>query len=233
LKCTEIKTTEDDILASRRLEEIAEKIALRLEKVEKARDESYILHRDIIKKSGLTIRAVHRGDREEAERLLADAREKLQQANLAVEGIPELPRSGFLHDAQKEFAEASVTAAIVFGEEIPEPDSLGIQYAAYLNGISEVIGELRREILDLMRQDKGEEGEAFLESMDDIYSILVTMDFSDAVTSGLRRSTDQARGILERTRGDFTSHMINKRLRDDLKKYGKVETPVENIKEEN
>ncbi|MCE1247369.1 MAG: haloacid dehalogenase [Firmicutes bacterium] len=217
-------------MASKRLEQIAEKIASRLEKVEKARDESYILHREIIKKSGLTIRAVHRGDKEEAHKLLTEAREKLQQANLAVEGIPELPRSGFLHDAQKEFAEASVTAAIVFGNEIPEPDDLGVQYAAYLNGISEVIGELRREILDLMRQDKGEEGESFLEAMDDIYSILVTMDFSDAVTGGLRRSTDQARGILERTRGDFTSHMINKRLRDDLKKYGKIEGTVETVK---
>lgn len=206
-------------MANLNLESIAEKIAEKFSIIEKARDESYILHRKIIKQSGLTIRAVHRGEKEKAHQMLAEIRDMVEESKQIVLDIEELPRSGFIHDAQKEFVEASVTTAIVFDEELPGPDELGVQYAAYLNGISEVIGELRREILDLMRRDKGDEGERFLEAMDEIYSVLVTMDYSDAVTGGLRRSTDQARGILERTRGDFTNHIISKRLRDDLDRH--------------
>lgn len=202
-----------------RLDQFAEKISSHLAKVEKARDESYILHREIIKKSGMTIRAVHRGEKERAMQLLSETREKILRSKSLIEIIKELTRSGFIHDAQKEYVEASVTTAIVFGDEIPDPDDLNVNYAAYLNGISEVIGELRREILDLMRRDKTQKCENFLQKMDDIYSTLVTMDFPDAVTGGLRRSTDQARAILERTRGDFTNYLVNKRLRDDLKTY--------------
>lgn len=194
----------------------ADKISAYLAKVEKARDTCYILHREIIKKSGLAIRAIHRGEEGPARQLIAEARESVGKAIQIVKDYDELPITGFTMDAQKEFVEASVTAAIVFGEEMPDPDDLGVCYAAYLNGISEVIGELRREILDLMRQDRGGEGENYLHAMDEIYSLLVTMDFSDAVTGGLRRSTDQARGILERTRGDFTNYEVSRRIRNDL-----------------
>jgi len=206
-------------LANDRLEQFAEKISSHLADVEKARDESYILHREIIKKSGMAIRAVHRGEKERALKLISETREKILRSKDLIEIINELTRSGFIHDAQKEYVEASVTTAIVFDDEIPDPDELGVNYAAYLNGIAEVIGELRREILDLMRRDKTEKCEIFLERMDDIYSILVTMDFSDAVTGGLRRTTDQARGILERTRGDFTNYLVSKKLRDDLREH--------------
>lgn len=198
------------------LEPIMERITQQLRSVEKARDESYILHREIIKTSGFAIRAVHRGDKEKAVNLLKETRDKVDQANLLAESLSDLSRSGFIHDAQKEYAEAAVTAAIVFGEEVPGPEQLNVRDASYLNGLAEVIGELRREILDLMRQDKSGEGERFLDAMEEIYSILVSMDFSDAVSGGLRRSTDQARGILERTRGDFTNFIISKKLRDDL-----------------
>lgn len=199
---------------------IAEKISAHLSLVEKARDTCYTLHREIIKKSGLAIRAVHRGDKELARELVDQARQGMVQAIETIQGFNELPITGFVHDAQKEYVEASITCAIVFEEKLPDPDDLGVPYAAYLKGLSEVVGELRREILDLMRQDRDEQGERYLQVMDEIYSMLVTMDFSDAITAGLRRSTDQARGILEKTRGDFTNHIVSRRIRNDLKVYG-------------
>ena len=206
-------------MTSLNLMPVVDKISKHLAKVEKARDTSYILHREIIKKSGLAIRAVHRADEKLADSLIAEAGESLRKATQAIESFDELSITGFVHDAQKEYVEACATAAIVFERDLPEPDELGVTYSAYLKGLSEVIGELRREILDLMRQDRGDQGEEYLQAMDEIYSILVTMDFSDAVTMGLRRSTDQARGILERTRGDFTNHIVSRRIRNDLKKY--------------
>lgn len=210
--------SEDTILLRDILEKTGEKITKRLEEIEKARDQSYVLHREIIKLAGKSIKTVHMGEKEKAKELLEMARQKMVEANEAVEGLDEVPRSGFIHDAQKEYVEAAVTTAIVFGEDIPDPDEMGVLYSAYLNGISEVIGELRREVLDLMRHDEWDKGEIFLEAMDDIYTFLVSMDFSDSITHGLRRSVDQARGILERTRGDFTNFIVSKRLRDDLHK---------------
>lgn len=200
------------------LEPIAEKISKHLGYVEKARDTSYVLHREIIKKSSLSIRATHRKEKDEANKLLMEALEKLERAREATNNVEGLFQIRFMQDAEKEFAEAYITYNVVFAREIPDPDVVNVSYQAYLNGLAEVVGELRREILDLMRQDRAGEGEFFLQVMDEIYSILVTMDFSDAVTGGLRRSTDQARAILERTRGDFTNYIVSQRLRKDLDK---------------
>ena len=203
-------------MALMEMEEIVKKITDRLRWAEKARDNAYVLHRNIIKNAGAAIRAVHRFEKEEAMRLISEAKEWLAEANRAVQDFREFPIAGFIHDAQKELVEACFTAAVVFRTVLPDPDDLQVTYAAYLNGISEVIGELRREILDLMRQDRGEEGEYYLEVMDDIYCIIAAIDFSDSITGGLRRSTDQARSILERTRGDFTNYIVGKRLRDSV-----------------
>ena len=116
--------------------------------------------------------------------------------------------AGFLHDAQKEYAEARTTLALVSGGTIPTPQSLGVEYPAYLNGIAEAVGELRRMLLDRLRRGEYDGCEAILGAMDDIYSVLVTIDFPDAMTGGLRRTTDQTRGILERTRGDLTMAIV-------------------------
>jgi translin len=201
------------------LENFTQKISERLEEVEKARDTAYVLHREIIKKASITIKAVHRGDRENAQKLLLENADLVKRSNEIVQDTEDLPRMGFIHDAHKEYAEAALTTAIIFEENIPDPDELKVGYAAYLKGMAETIGELRRKILDYMRQDRGDEGEPLLEAMDEIYTILTSMDFSDAVTGGLRRSVDQARGILEKTRGDYTNHVVSKRLRDDLEKH--------------
>ncbi|MFP4497985.1 MAG: haloacid dehalogenase [Vulcanimicrobiota bacterium] len=199
-------------------DQIIDEINDALSRAEKVRDQSYILHREIIKKSGLSIKAIHRNHKDQARKLLDEIHQLVKDSNENICEVEQLSRVGFVHDAQKEYAEAAVTYAIIFDEDMPHPNDLNVRYAAYLNGMAEAVGELRRKLLDLMRQDKGDEGEPLLQAMDEIYSILVTIDFSDAITGGLRRSTDQARAILERTRGDFTNHLISKRLREDLNK---------------
>jgi translin len=137
------------------LEKFAQKISERLEEVEKARDATYVLHREIIKKASVTIKAVHRGERENAHDLLKENAELVKKSNEIVKDTEDLPRMGFIHDAHKEFAESALTTAIIFEEEIPDPDDLNIGYAAYLHGMSETIGELRRKILDYMRAGQG------------------------------------------------------------------------------
>ena len=122
----------------------------------------------------------------------------------------------FVHDAQKEFAEASTTLALVTGKPLPEPETIGVSYAAYLNGLGEAVGELRRYLLDSLRRNDLSRCEELLAIMDDVYSVLITMDFPDGITYGLRRTSDAVRGILEKTRGDLTLVLRQKELEEKL-----------------
>ncbi len=176
-----------------------------------AREQALSASRAVIRLSANSIRAVHRGEFERAQAMLGEARAVRDAAVAGLEGHGDIYYAGFLHDAQKEFAEASTTLALLSGGEIPAPEELGVEAAAYLNGIAEAVGEMRRWVLDRLRRGEFEGCEAALDAMDEIYAVLVTIDYPDAMTGGLRRTTDQTRGILEKTRGDLTMAMLLKR----------------------
>ncbi len=203
------------------LEPIAEQIRLSLTNKDAAREKALPLCREVIRYCSQAIRAVHRQEFDQAAELLVSARNLLGDAERALSDGTELINTGFLRDAQKEFAEGSITLAVVTGKQLPVPDKLGVDYAAYLNGLGEAVGELRRYLLDSMRQGDLSRGEELLSAMDDIYSVLVTMDFPDAITGGLRRTTDMVRGVLERTRSDLTLVMRQKDLEKRLEKLEK------------
>jgi len=198
------------------LESIAEQMRLTLAAKDGAREKALPLCRDTIRCCSQAIRAVHRQEFDPAKQLLQSARQLLTGAEEAVAPYPELSNTGFIRDAQKEFAEGSITLALVTGERLPEPAELDVDAAAYLNGLGEAVGELRRYLLDSMRQGDLSRGEELLSAMDDIYSVLVTIDFPDAITGGLRRTTDMVRGVLERTRSDLTLVMRQKDLENRL-----------------
>ena len=198
------------------LESIAEQMRLNLAAKDGAREKALPLCRDTIRCCSRAIRAVHRQEFDPARQLLQSARQLLTGAEEAVAPYPELSNTGFIRDAQKEFAEGSITLALVTGERLPEPAELEVDAAAYLNGLGEAVGELRRYLLDSMRQGDLSRGEELLSAMDDIYNVLVTIDFPDAITGGLRRTTDMVRGVLERTRSDLTLMMRQKDLENRL-----------------
>ena len=175
----------------------------RLAHKNEAREAGLAASRQIIRLSANCIRAIHRGDVVTAMALLAEAAAIHRGVVEALEPHPDIFHAGFLHDAQKEYAEAASTLAILSGKPIPAPPTLGVGDAAFLNGIAETVGEIRRAVLDRLRSGKIDECDPLLQAMDDIYSLLITVDYPDALTGGLRRSTDQARGILEKTRGDL------------------------------
>ena len=175
-----------------------------------AREQALAASRTLIRMSANSIRAVHRGEFDRARAMLDEARTVRDDAVLALEGHGDIYYAGFLHDAQKEYAEAQTTLALISGGAIPSPAELGVEYPAYLNGIAEAVGEMRRIVLDRLRRGAYEGCEELLQAMDDIYSVLVTVDFPDAMTGGLRRTTDQTRGILEKTRGDLTMAIVQR-----------------------
>ncbi len=200
------------------LDSIAEQIRLTLSAKDQAREKALPLCREVIRHCSQAIRTVHRQEFDQATELLQRARNLLSEAGQAVATYSELSNSGFIRDAQKELAEGNITLALVTGGNLPTPDELSVDVAAYLNGLGEAAGELRRYLLDSMRQGDLSQGEKLLLAMDDIYNVLVTMDFPDALTGGLRRTTDMVRGVLERTRSDLTLVMRQKDLENRLDK---------------
>ena len=195
------------------LDTIAQKIMSALEAKNAAREQALTASRKLIQHCALTIRAAHRAEFDESARLLAQARAAARQMRGGAQAYPDLYYAGYVQDALKEFAEASIVNALVQGRLLPDPDELGVDYAAYLNGMGEAAGELRRHALDLIRQGRAREAEATLQWMEDIFSVLVVVDFPDAITGGLRRTADMVRGVLERTRGDVTMSIKQEELK--------------------
>jgi translin len=207
------------------LESLAAQIRLALTAKDAAREKALPLCREAIRHCSNAIRAMHRQEFDPARELLKSARNLISEAEQAVADHSELRYTGFIRDAQKEFAEGSITLALVTGKQIPAHGELGIEVTAYLNGLGEAVGELRRYLLDSIRRNDLSQGEALLSAMDDIYSVLVTMDFPDAVTSGLRRTTDMVRGVLERTRSDLTLIMRQQDLESRLEEFERKSLP--------
>ena len=203
------------------LDEIAESAREHFTAKHGARERALPLCRETVRLSANAIRCVHRRDFAAAEELIAKAAANLKQADAGLAEYRDIFHAGFVHDAQKEYVEAATTLALIAKRPLPSPDDLGVLAAAYMNGIAETIGELRRHLLDSLREGDVPHCEDTLGAMGDIYDVLVTMDYPEAVTSGLRRSTDAMRGILERTRGDFTMAAVQRELEEKLDEFGK------------
>ena len=186
------------------LREIAIKLRARLERSNLAREETLKTCREVIQRSSLSIRAIHRGEFDTALSLIEEARLRVFSVKKALKNFPEIFQAGYVHDSQKEYVEAETMRSIVCNIELKNPEELGVEPAAYLNGIAEAASECRRFVLDRMREGDMGRAEAVLKIMDDIYFELTSVDFPDAITGGLRRTTDALRAVLERTRGDLT-----------------------------
>ncbi len=187
-----------------------------LDEAHRAREAGLAACRRVIRAAGSSIRAVHRQLRDEAAVLADEAEAALRDAQAALAPFPALFHAGYLHDAEKEYVEARVTAALVDRTPVPSPGELDVEAAAFLKGLAEAASELRRHLLDRLRAGDLDRGQELLGIMDDVYDALVVVDYPDAITSGLRRSLDALRAVLERTRGDVTTTVLQTRLRDAL-----------------
>jgi translin len=184
---------------------IAREMLARFDDKNAAREKSFQLCREAIRSCSAAIRSVHRGQLEEAEKLTDEAKTKLESVRSLLKDHPDVRYAGFFDDAEQEFAEARNVYTIVFKHEILTPEETGVELVNYLSGLGDVTGELRRHILDLIRKGKSEEGEYYLDTMEEIFYLLMLFDYPDAITRGLRRKSDLARSMIERTRGDLTN----------------------------
>ena len=199
------------------LQDIAENARQVLDARTQAREKALSQARRLTRHSAHAIRAIHRNESSTAQENLEAARKLTESLrNDLINDYPDLYFAGYSQDAIKEFAEASLTRALVTNETLPTPEELGVESATFLNGLAEAAGELRRRCLDILRQGYSEEAERLLGCMDEIYGVLVTMDYPDAITHGLRRQTDMVRGVTERTRGDLTTSLREQKLQATL-----------------
>jgi translin len=201
------------------LSELQDAVLERLQTKHVARERALTAGRQATRHAANAIRAVHRDEHDRADALIGQSRSALAEAEAACRGHPDIEHAGFLADARKEYVEACTTSALVTGGGLPGPEELGVGDAEYLNGLAEAVGELRRRVLDRLRAGEIGSAEQLLAAMDDIYALLTTIDFPDGITGGLRRSTDLARGITERTRGDVTTALLQERLRVALARH--------------
>ena len=200
-----------------KLEKIADQIRQKFDVRNAKRDQALAQARQLTRACSLSIRAVHRDDKEAMEMQLNEARTLADKLTGDLVSYPDLYYAGYTQDALKEFVEANVTCALIQNQALPTPEELRVEEATYLNGLAEVIGELRRRTLDILRSGYSEEAERLLNHMDESYSVLVTIDYPDAITNGLRRQTDVARGIIEKTRGDVTFSLRGEYLTEAIR----------------
>lgn len=199
-----------------KLEVIADRIRQSFDSRTTARDKALVQARALTRACAMSIRAVHRDESDVVQEHLDEAHKLATALREELKNYPDLFFTGYTQDALKEFAEASITCALIRHQPLPTPHLLELPPATYLNGLAESIGEMRRRCLDMLRQGNSAEAERMLDHMEDIFSILVTMDYPDAITNGLRRQTDVARAIIERTRGDLTFSLRGEQLERSL-----------------
>ena len=190
-----------------------------LDTLTQIRDNALLQARKLTRNAAHTIRAIHRNEYGLAEEILIEAANLVAEMKKELQQFPQLYFAGYTQDAMKEYAEACITSSLIQNKPLPTPEQLGLEIATYLKGLAESIGELRRRILDILRKGYSDEAERLLDCMDEIYTILVTIDYPDAITNGLRRQTDLVRGILERTRGDLTMSLREQELQKAIKTY--------------
>ncbi|MEN4010433.1 MAG: haloacid dehalogenase [Chloroflexota bacterium] len=200
------------------LSELNARIHQVFEALNHAREQALLQARQLTRLCANTIRAIHRGEMQTAHQNLQEAAATVAALNLLLADYPLLLHAGYTQDALKEYVEANLTCAIIEDRSLPSSEALGVEYATYLNGMAEVTGELRRRCLDILRQGYSEEAERLLSWMDEIYNLLVTVDYPDALTNGLRRQTDLVRGIVERTRADLTLSLREERLQQAIER---------------
>jgi translin len=203
------------------LDEISSRIRDNLEVKDRLREEGLKISREIVRECRTASFALHSKDFEKASKSIEEAGKALKKLETRFEGHADIYHAGFVEHAQQEYSEVSILYSLLKNErktkDLPSPDELGVEYAAYLNGLGDVVGELRRHILDLIREESFEKAEEFLGIMENIHAILLDFDYPDAITGGLRRKTDVSRSVIEKTRGDVVNAIQQKKLKLAMK----------------
>jgi len=191
------------------LEHIAQRIQDSLEEKDTVREIAIKSSRAIIRMSSGVVHGMHKGV--DGEAALAEAIDEAHKLKSVLSEHVEIWYSGIVQDALVEVAEAAILNALVKGQELPDPEHLGMPGTSYLLGMADTIGELRRFSLESLRRGSISESERYLDLMEELFLVIMSFDYPDAIVS-IRRKQDIARSVLEKTRGDVSLAVMSERL---------------------
>ena len=172
---------------------------------EEATNLAFNLSRKIIRKTKTAIHGIHAGQRDPE--LIDSISSDLAGLVEAVAGYPKLVYGADVESAMMEFAETVIYDYALRGEEIPSYRVLEITPAAWVLGLADSIGELRRDMLDRLMKGNLPEATRIFSKMEELCDVLMTLDIKDSVVP-VRRKQDIARGIMERSRTDLATAKI-------------------------
>ncbi len=203
------------------LKEIGDDIYAKLSVQNKARDLLIDEMHKVLKVTREAISAVHQGELKKAKKSITNAQSMMKAAQTHLEKLSQLPVIGLVHDAEGEVAEAALFLAFNIKQNLPGPEEIGVSEVGYLQGLGDLVGELRRYAIDSLIDDNLKEAKRAFEEMEQIYATLLTFDFPRGLTPGVRRKTDIARGLIERTRADLSTAIENRRLLAGINSFQK------------
>jgi translin len=186
-----------------RLNKIFSELSETLDKLDQDREIILKLSRKVIRDCSIAIKSIHRKEFDQYRERLLNVKETHKELLELVNRNPGVFLK-HLKTPEQEYAEAVAFYSITSKEPLPLPSDLDIKPLNYALGLADVIGELRRYTLDNIRNSIVEDLNYVLESMDDIYTQLFSIDYPSGLTQDLRKKTDQARSIIEKTRGDVS-----------------------------
>ena len=193
--------------------EVVSEIKNSFDSIYNIREDSLKISRKSIQYASKSIRSVHRQELNEAEEYLIECQKCLSELMILTYDYPMIKYNGFVVDAEKEMVEASLVLTFEKDSILLFPSELNVSAVGYVGGLGDAIGEWRRRSLDLLRQLQIDEASKYLSIMELGLDILCELDYPDGMTGGLRRISDNARSIIERTRSDITNASVQAQLR--------------------
>jgi len=197
------------------LDKIAEAIAEKLNEKDDLREETLKNCREIIRNSRKGIKNIHENKIEEAEEYIGEAEKILEETKKKIENHPDILTAGYMENAMQEVAEAEIFMAIMKNKDIPSPEEIGVSYTSYLMGMADVVGELRRRGVYLMKNGSIGEVEEILSIMEEICDRIGEFDYPSGLLP-IKRKQDVIKKVLEKMRGEVAIFKKTKELESKM-----------------
>lgn len=193
------------------LDNIVNKIEKSIDDKELIREKALRFSRDIIINCRKAIQYIHQGLNQEADENIKKASAKLAELYDTTKNFPEIYHNGFVENAAQELVEALCFYNIMQGKDLPDPDEIQTTYSSYLMGLCDLVGELRRTVLDSIRSGEQKNADEYLKMMEDIYDVIIRFDYPSGLVP-IKKKQDMVRGLIEKTRGELAVASCERRI---------------------
>ena len=204
-------------------DKVFDSIRVQLDKLDADREKILRSNREIIRSCSQIIESIHRNDLKDIETKIKETRESIAEIEKNARKTENVIRKNYLTTVNQEFTEAVTFFHYATGKEIPTYQELNVNPYEYILGLADLVGELKRMVLNSIRKDDYDKAEEIYEFMDELYQKLFSLDYPSGMLPGFRKKVDVARNIVRRTlelivtgkKTDTLTRKIGKLLDDD------------------